>query len=171
MVRPRLSSTTIIAHGHLVRTALSMPMLPSNSSKSTELIAHTLSSIAASYDLRCCTVDCQGDNAAKELKNVTTLRFGAMLTALHHCAGFNLCMLSSGHSHEDVDHLFSMASAWYDRHAELPDPGAFRDCLNTFYQRKETRPYEKDKTACVVDQVRDWTLGLNMSCLILHDVA
>ena len=69
-------------------------------------------------------------------------------------------MLSSGHSHEDVDHLFCMTSAWYDRHAELPDPNAFRDCLNTFYQREGTRPYEKDKTACVVDQVRDWTLGL-----------
>lgn len=158
MIRPRLSSTTVICHGHTVTTALSVPALPSNSSKSVELISNTLCKLAASYDLRTATIDCQGDNCSKELKNVTTIRYGSMLVALHMVNGFNLNFLSSGHSHEDVDHLFSMQSAWYNRSGELHHPLAFQTCLNEFYARKDTRPHERKKEAIVVHQVREWFL-------------
>lgn len=160
MIRPRLSSTTVICHGHTVTTALSVPGLPSNSSKSVELIANTLCKLSASYDLRTANIDCQGDNCSKELKNITTLRYGSMLTALHMIRGFSLNFLSSGHSHEDVDHLFSMQSAWSNRNPELHHPVAFQTCLNEFYARKETRPHESKKEAIILHQVREWLLVL-----------
>lgn len=156
-VRPRLTSTTLISHGHHVISCLSPPKLPSNSSKTCEMLAYSLSKLGEKYDLRACHVDCQGDNAAKELKNVTSLRYGAVLVALHAIKSFRCSFLSSGHSHEDIDGLFSVMSSWYTSYRELHDEVAFKECLDAFMQKPTTRKNEPMKETILLHQVRDWT--------------
>ena len=63
--RPRLTSTTLILHGHSVTLALSPSYASSNSSRTVEIVSVALTKLQRKIDLRGVTLSLQGDNCSK----------------------------------------------------------------------------------------------------------
>ena len=159
--RPRMSSSTVIAHGHAVVMGLSPQNTPSSSSRTVELVAYTMTKVLHYVNWTNCFLELEADNCSKELKNQTTLRVFSTMIALHRLRGCQLCFLSSGHSHEDVDAYFALVSSWFDRHKELWDINDFQQCLQAFLANKSVRvrAHEPHRSVVVFDQFHDWILG------------
>ena len=132
--RPRLTSTTLLVHGHMVLVALSPSLVTCGSSRTAEIICAGLSRMAAKLDFRSVWVNLQADNASKEVKNVGILRLMAMWTGLHKIAGAEISFLSSGHSHEDVDALFSLLRAHLEKKPRTVDPRWLQDLPWVFFR-------------------------------------
>ena len=96
--------------------------------------------MAAKLDFRSVWVNLQADNASKEVKNVGILRLMAMWTGLHKIAGAEISFLSSGHSHEDVDALFSLLRAHLEKTENCGPPMTSRPALSLFSNALETVP-------------------------------
>lgn len=130
-----MSHTACILHGRIVLSVLSPPSVPSNASRSCEILSHTLTLLSQEgVDLRPLTINLQGDNCCKELKNTTLLRWLSLHISTHRVRSGCLIFLQSGHSHEDIDMHFSTISSWYARNKELHTMNAFRQCLQDFYE-------------------------------------
>ena len=161
--RPRMSCTSLIIHGHLCLTALTPHSLTCNSSRTAELISNGLSFLAHNperpMDLRHAFVHVQADNACKEAKNQCMARHLAAQVALRKIKGAQLSFLSSGHSHEDIDALFSCLRSWIQRTPEILTPESFRQCLQSFFDQPEHRPYEKYRKVVMMTKFRDWRPG------------
>ena len=125
--RPRLASTTLIIHGFSVTTALTPHICSTNSSRTCELIALGLTDLSKKLTKAFLTV--QADNCVEEVKNNSVLRLMAMWISLGKLAGGELSFLSSGHSHEDIDALFSLLRGWIEAHKEIWSPHAFQQCI------------------------------------------
>ena len=79
-IKPRLTTTACIAHGHDVFMALSLPGVSSDSSRTVEVLARTLERFRArGQDLRATEILIMGDNGPKEVKNNCVLRYLASL--------------------------------------------------------------------------------------------
>jgi len=156
--RPRLTSTTLLVHGHLVLVALSPSLLTTGSSRTAEIICHGLSKLADTVDFRLVWLNLQADNCSKEVKNVGTLRLLAMWTALHKIAGAEVNFLASGHSHEDIDALFALLRCHIEQHHELWTPSAFKECLQGFFNDPQNRPYEPMRSVELMTRYKDWIL-------------
>lgn len=159
--RPRLASTTLLVHGHLVMVALSPSLITAGSSRTAELLCCGLTKMAARIDFRSVWLNLQADNCSKEVKNVGTLRLLSMWTALHKIAGAELSFLSSGHSHEDIDALFSLLRAHLERNPELWTPEAFKTCLEGFFACPQNRPNEPTRCVEMLSRYKDWTNWLS----------
>lgn len=157
--KPRLSSTTLLIHGFAAVTVLSPHFVTCSSSRSAEIISHGLSLLVESgYDLRASHLMLQGDNASKELKNACMLHWASCQVATKRAQRCTLSFLSSGHSHEDIDALFSVMASWLERERELHTPAAFVSALKRFMDAKEHRPNEPLKRVVLMTKYRDWTL-------------
>ena len=156
--RPRLTSTTLIVHGHMVLLALSPNIVTCGSSRTAEIISAGLSRLATRIDMRSVWVHLQADNASKEMKNVGMLRLVALWTCLHKIAGAEVCFLSSGHSHEDVDALFSLLRSHLEKNRELWVPEDFKTCLQSFFDCPGNRPNEPHRYVEMLSQYKDWIL-------------
>ena len=155
--RPRLSSTTLLIHGHVALTVLSPHFVSCNSSRSTEILSHGLSLVSRDgVDLRGTHLQIQGDNCSKELKNNCILLWAAQQVAMRRLGSCTASFLTSGHSHEDIDGLFSNYSAWLDRMGDLETPQAFRRALERFMAVPEHREYERIKKVMMMSRFRDW---------------
>ena len=156
--RPRLTSTTLLVHGHLILTALSPNLVTCGSSRTVEVICGGLTKLAAKLDFRSVWLNLQADNASKEVKNVGVLRMLALWVALHRVAGAEVNFLSSGHSHEDVDALFSVLRAHLERNPELHCPIDFQTALQSFFDTSGNRPDEGQRCVETLCQYKDWNL-------------
>lgn len=157
--RPRLTSTSLILHGHMVTVNLSPHFISSNSSRSTEILSNGLTMLSREVDLRYSVLHIQGDNCSKELKNNTMFRAIAYWTAMSKIKAGECGFLSSGHSHEDVDAMFSLLRAWLQSHQELPTPQSFKHCIQEWFADKERRPLEQRcRKVNLITQYRDWSL-------------
>ncbi len=156
--RPKLTNTTLLCHGHHVITSLSPPFLPSNASRSCDILMHSLHLLSQKMELRSVCLDIQADNCSKELKNNACLRLFSLLISTHTIQQATLSFLQSGHSHEDVDGHFKDVASWLQRHPELHTREAFRSCLQDYHALSKVRPHEASKFVLTHDQVRDWTL-------------
>ena len=160
--RPRMSCTALLVHGHLGLTVLTHHSIACNSSRTAEILSHGLTLLSQQrLDLRYAFLHLQADNASKECKNQCVLRHLAMQIALRKLKGAQLSFLSSGHSHEDVDGMFALVRAWLNRHPELWTPKQFQDCLKSFFDQPQHRPYEKFKSVIMMSKFRDWTLWIS----------
>ena len=159
--RPRLTSTSLIIHGHSVTLALSPSTCSSNSSRTSEILAIGLTKLARKLDLR--RVFLQADNCSKEVKNNGQLRLLAGLIALGKLRGATLSFLSSGHSHEDIDAMFACIRQWLASHTELPTPKCFQKCLTEFFADPTRRPHEGERDVIMLNQFHDWKQVLNFS--------
>lgn len=156
--RPRMACTSLLAHGHLVLNVLTHHCISTTSSRTAEIVSYAMSKLALErrIDFRRIMLCIQADNASKEAKNNTLLRHFAWQVALRKLKGCQLTFLSSGHSHEDIDSLFSNLRAWLSRHSDLWTPEAFRQCLDEYFQDPSHRPYEKIRETIRMDRYRDW---------------
>ena len=68
---------------------------------------------------------------------------------------------------QDVDSWFALLAAFIEQHQEVHSPEAFVDLLNGFL-RAQPRPHEEDRAVVKLDQVRNWSFGLDgiENCLI-----
>ena len=156
--RPRLTSTTLLLHGHLCLVGLSPHFVSSNSSRSCELICHGLTLLSKRHRLENTFFHLQSDNCSKEVKNNAVLRMLAWWVSKGRLAGAQLACLSSGHSHEDVDGLFSLLRSHLQDNPELWTPSAFVRCLQQWFDNPEHRPKEPQRKVHLLSRFRDWTL-------------
>jgi len=166
--RPRLTSTSLLVHGHMVLLALSPSLVTSGSSRTCEILSAGLSKLAAKIDFRSVWLNLQADNSSKEVKNVGALRLVGLWICLHKLGGAQISFLSSGHSHEDIDAMFSVIRAHLERNHELPTPLAFRDCLRSFFDDPHHRPHERLRCVELLSRYKDWILSSILSTFCQH---
>lgn len=162
--RPKMSSTTMIMHGHGVIQCLSPPCLPTNSNRTVEIAGVGLTrGMAHGIDWRHVDLRLQSDNCAKEAKNQTVLRFLGQLVATHRLRSARLCCLMTGHSHEGIDSLFSQMSTFIGRNRELHTMSSFRDAMRRLFSDAHVRPHDnKFREVEIVTAYRDWIFSLNV---------
>ncbi len=127
-----------------------------DSSWTTDVVAHVLEVIKKEFpelDTRQCHLALHGDNSSKGLKNNTILRLLASMVGCHRLQECSLNTLQAGHSHEDIDQLFS----------GLATPAEIVASIQRWLDLPSTRPLEKVKKVFKVDQNRAWT-----PCHIFH---
>lgn len=160
--RPRMACTTLLVHGHLSLTVLTHHCISTNSSRTAEILSHGMSKLAHErrIDFRQIVLHIQADNCSKECKNNCLLRHCAWQVALRRLKATQISFLISGHSHEDIDSLFSNLRAWLSQFPELPTPESFRDCLEKYFSDRKHRPDETLRDIIRMNRFRDWTLVL-----------
>ena len=163
--RPKLTSTTVLSHGYTALIVLSPPTTPSTSSRTIDILGCVLTKgIQQGIHwpaVNIVNLRVQADNCSKELKHQTSLRLGAVLVAGHRLASFTMSFLQSGHSHEDIDAMFSCVAEHLSKHTELHTMSAFKDCLQSFLDRKDVRPWEKHRKVLIMERYLDWILRQN----------
>ena len=163
-IKPRLTVTALIAHGHDVVLGLSLPGLSQDSSRTVELLARTLERFRErGQDLRGAELVLQGDNGPKEIKNNSVVRYLAQLVALGKLRRAEVRTLMVGHTHEDVDLLFSnLTKLMVQGGHRLHTPWDFKHVLQSYLTRGDVRPHESNCEVALFNQVRDWTLSSRM---------
>ena len=162
LCRPTLTCTACIIHGYAVILSLGQPCLQQNSSSSADLVAYGLALVAENFpgvDLRRASLVIQGDNASKEAKNNTMCRLLSGLTACFKVKRAQLCCLQSGHSHEDVDQMFSQLCSHLHGEQELHTPLDYQVSLTRWLEQSSVRPSEPIKRVIFHDEVRSWKLA------------
>lgn len=160
-IAPKLTATAGIAHGHDVFVALSVPGLPSDSSRTVEILARILERFRErGQDLGSTELLLQGDNGPKEIKNNCVLRYLSMLVAHNKIKRAEVRTLMSGHTHEDVDAFFACLSAVLKQGGQcLHTPMDYARVLQQYLHRDDVRPKEPHSEVILMDQVRDWNLS------------
>lgn len=154
--RPRLAATTILAHGHAVVVGLSPDNVPTSGSRTMELVSYMMTKTLSYIHWPNVFLHLEADNCCKELKHQTSLRMMGTMIALHRLRGCEFSYLSTGHSHEDIDAYFSLASSWLERHKELWSINDFQKCLTAMLANKQVRVNEPKRDVVVFDRFRDW---------------
>jgi hypothetical protein len=164
-VRPRLHVQGIIIHGHGVFIGVSHADLPKDSNACLELVAASLTRIAAAgLDLSDKTFELHGDNCGRENKNNFVLR------ALGAAVGGGLVeesalkCLQTGHSHEDLDQLWGQLAAYIAKETCLESIDDFVAAIQRWLSETD-RPHERIRCVLRIDSVHEWcgpciTLGL-----------
>ena len=132
-----------------------------------ELISLGLTNLSKQLDLTKVFLNVQADNCVKEVKNNTVLRMLAMWICLGKLTGGELTFLTSGHSHEDIDALFSLLRGWIEAHKEIWSPQAFQQCIQSFYDDSRHRPYEPSRAVVSLTRFRDWRSRLSLANIFL----
>ena len=145
---------------------VSEPHMAHDSSWTSEIIACCLNFLKDKFpllDMRNVHLSCHGDNSSKELKNNSVMRLLSGLVAVRRLKGASLGTLQSGHSHEDIDQMFSSLATHIRNESELHCPSDFVQSIQSWLDQPQTRPSEKFKRCFKLDQVRAWILGMWMS--------
>ena len=165
-IRPTLGVTAALIHGYAVLFFVSEPHMAHDSSWTSEIIACCLNFLKDKFpllDMRNVHLSCHGDNSSKELKNNSVMRLLSGLVAVRRLKGASLGTLQSGHSHEDIDQMFSSLATHIRNESELHCPSDFVQSIQSWLDPPQTRPSEKFKRCFKLDQVRAWILGMWMS--------
>lgn len=160
-IRPTLACTAVISHGYSFCLYLSEPHQKHDSAWTSDLLAHTLQLVCEQnpdFDLKSTNIKVHGDNSSKELKNNSCCRLLGGLVLCRRIRSADLCYLQSGHSHEDIDQVFSGLARYLDGQNELHVPMDFLESLTRWVNTPGFRPHEPHKAVFMVDQTRDWWL-------------
>jgi len=141
IVRPRVSVFGLLDHRSDLR--LLMPYLqifPHDANLTISLIFAHLLNVARSGSLPA-ELHTQGDNCAKENKNMTLFAFYAVLVGRRIFERIYSESLPAGHTHTDIDLLFSPIPDALDS----MDVGSYQDFINTFlpftYRSHRNKPH------------------------------
>ena len=108
----------------------------------------------------------QADNCSKEAKNNGVIRHLAMMFGNGRLRGAQMCFLSSGHGHEDIDAMFGTFRNWLSRYKEILTPAAFVDALDDFVPAH--RADENFRKVMQMNKWRDWTLAFSLISVNQH---
>ena len=160
-IKPKLTVTAVISHGHDVFLGISLPGVSQDSSRTIDMLARCLERFRErGQDIRGAEILLQGDNGPKEIKNNPVVRYLAMLVSLGRVRRAVVRTLMTGHTHEDVDLLFSnLTKLLVQGGHQLHTPFQFQRVLQSYLGSGHVRPHERDSEVALVDQVHDWTLG------------
>ena len=154
-IRPSMDLSAVLAHGQSIALYMSEPWVRKDSSWCSEILCHTLTMLP--FDLRETEIVLQADNCSRECKNNSLTRLAGLLTGMRRCRRFEMRFLATGHSHEDVDQLFSTMAAAIERCPEVHVPSQFQDLLESWLANSGVRPHEQSfRKVFKVDQVRNW---------------
>ena len=160
-IRPTLSVTCQLIHGFCVLFYVSGPWVRHDSSWTAELLAHGLHTMQQQFpsvDLRSSHYATHGDNSSKELKNNCCLQLLSSLVGMHRLKYSSLSCLQSGHSHEDIDQLFSGLAQWIGNSNEIHTADEYVAAIQAWLDKPSTRPTESYKKVFLVDCNRAWPL-------------
>ena len=160
-IRPTMHCTAALVHGVATFVILGEPFTMQNSSWTVDILAHIMHVLAQcqDIDLRNTELILVTDNASKEGKNNTVLRFlsGMVLTRKLLRAEFR--SLESGHSHEDLDQAFSSLASHIHADPDLYNPLQFCSSIQRWLQTPSVRPLEPIHVVEKLDMVRSWLLA------------
>lgn len=162
-IRPTMQVTFALVHGRALLGYISEGHVSHDSSWSADVLCHVLEVVKEEFpnlDLRRTSLHCHADNASKELKNNTCLRLLSALVGSRRIAACSLNMLQSGHSHEDIDQIFSGLATWIMAEQELSGPEDIQASIERWMAQPSLRPLEPVKRVMKVDQNRAWLPGL-----------
>lgn len=161
-VRPTLQVTFALVHGRALLGYISEAHVSHDSSWSADVLCNVLDVIkqeCPELDLRRTVLHLHSDNASKELKNNTCLRLMSTLVGGRRLAACSLNTLQSGHSHEDIDQIFSGLASHIMAEQELSGPQAILESIERWMAQPSLRPLERVKRVVKVDQNRAWWPG------------
>ena len=159
--RPNLDLTRIIVHGQCVAAFFAEPSITKGASWTIELLAHVFHVLTQQgYDLRSYECSLHGDNCSKEIKSNSVAKFLALMVARSRLRKAHIQTLMTGHSHEDIDQMFSLMGSYLATQRELHDPSEFREAVVRFFANNSVRPAERLRLVERVSQVRDWNRGV-----------
>ena len=159
-VRPYLTCTGLICHGRSVSIVLADQSVAKGSNFTIEILLHTLDKLTrAGLDLRSAEINIQCDNCSKEAKSNAVLRVLGLLVAKRRIGCARLQCLQTGHSHEDVDQMFSLLGSYLSTKKELYTPEHVLEALRSYLAAPSVRPQEPVKETYMVSATRDWPLG------------
>ena len=171
MQRVKMHVTGCIAHGHCCMVAVSAPDTKKDGNASVEILAHMLTHLKQKgIPLSQSHLVLQHDNTCREFKNHSGLRFCASQVSSKNLMGVTCSFLRTGHTHEDIDQMFSRMSKHLQRVPVLQTPDDVCNTINDFLQEAHM-PHEKDRRVTRMDTVRDWWLRHCIECLCLPSVA
>jgi hypothetical protein len=157
MQRPRLHVSAVILHGWLTLMTVGEADLPKDSNCTIDLINRTLQQLNDDkVDLTGYDIHVQMDNCCRENKCNPVFRYMALLVAMRCVRSFSASFLQTGHSHEDIDALFSSVAVHVAREKRLEEPADFVETLRSFLASTKVRPFEAKSFAEKVDSVLDW---------------
>lgn len=160
-IRPTMHCTAALVHGVATFVILGEPFTMQNSSWTVDILAHIMHVLAlrSDIDLRNTELVLVTDNASKEGKNNTVLRFlsGMVLTRKLLRAEFR--SLESGHSREDLDQAFSSLASHIHSDPDLFNPEQFLSCIRRWLNTPNVRPLEPVHVVEKLDMVRSWLLA------------
>ena len=140
MTRPSLEMVGSLVHGHCLILTISDPRVHKDSSAICDILSHTLNRLALSgVDLRRAEFLLQADNTSREVKNNSVIRLMSALVGAKRLGRCEVRFLQSGHSHEDIDGLFSVISSSLEASNELHLPHHFCDKLRHFLRQPQAR--------------------------------
>lgn len=154
----RMHVAACVAHGHCAMFVVSTPDTKKDGNASVEILAHMLSRLKAKgLPLSRMRVVLQHDNTCREFKNATGLRWGASQVAGKNVASMTHRYLRCGHTHEDIDQIFSRLARHLRKVRDMQTPQDVCKVIEDFLQTAHF-PFEKDRCVVQMDSVRDWFL-------------
>eukprot|EP00435_Cladocopium_sp_Y103_P030834 s4234_g7.t1 len=164
MYRPVLHILCSWAHGAQMTFFVSHEDQPKDSVTSMEAVSRLLSDLANQYTTLPLTLHIQHDGTPREAKNQFFTAYLLLLTSLQVFRQTTISFLRPGHSHEDVDQVFSQVAAMMS-HSSFSTPDDLLELLNCTCQsdnaghaaRLKKQKFQKIRaSACMLDQAADW---------------
>lgn len=168
-IKPTMHCTAALVHGVATFVILGEPFTMQNSSWTVDILAHIMHVLAQrpDIDLRNTELVLVTDNASKEGKNNTVLRFLSGMVSTRKLLRAEFRSLESGHSHEDLDQAFSSLASHIHSDPDLYNPQQFLSCIKRWLNTPSVRPLEPVHVVEKLDMVRSWNLGLGPSFRLL----
>lgn len=152
----RMHVVACIAHGHCCMFGVGLPDTKKDSNASIEILAAMLTRLRdKGLPLSQMHVHLQHDNTSREFKNNGGLRWAASQVSSKNLLSVTCSYLRTGHTHEDIDQVFSRLSKHLGRVRDLQDPNDVCATIEDFLQRAHM-PFEGDRVVVRMDNVRNW---------------
>ena len=129
----------LISHHRERQIKLVLPNFKGGSNMSISVLHDYFSSLKAKNKLPPYIL-IQGDNCAKELKNKYAFGYFGLLIALKWVQEIQIGTMIVGHTHCDVDQMFSTYSQYFNNQNSIPSPIHFMDMIDKIYVKESTRP-------------------------------
>ena len=168
-LRPSMDMVGCICHGYGIWMINTLPHVAKDSCLTIDILTHMLHCLSVDgLDCRSADLRLQSDNTTRETKNNVTLRWLSCLVGSHRLRRGELNCLSTGHSHEDIDQVFSIVTNTIQREKELHQPSDFCAALERLLADQSFRPHERIRQVELVTSVREWTHGFCSKLLLFN---
>lgn len=156
-MRPKCHISLCLAHGYCAFFSVSNPDSMKDSNSSCESLAHVFHLLAEkhSVNLPQCHINIHGDNTPRELKNNHTMRFIVAQVSAGNIRSASMKFLRCGHSHEDIDQIFSRLACDLTKARDIQVPEDFLPRIQAFATAMH-RPFEEGRYVSKMDETRDW---------------
>ena len=158
LARPVMDCTGVLCHGSLACVAFCEPHIAKGAEWTIELLSFVFNKLTEScgLDLRQYEVWIQADNASKEAKSNSVLRYLSYCVGRRRLRAARLSFCMSGHNHEDIDQYFSLLGSYLQTQDELHSADEFTNAIKRYMSNPSVRPLEACREVVKIDAVRAW---------------